>query len=105
MQMFEIQRAKLSNGKTPFDIWFLKLDKRTKAVVAKRLENLKLGLMGDCKNLGDGVFELRFFIGPGYRVYFGIEQNKIVILLTGGDKKSQKSDIRKAKDLWLKLKR
>jgi putative addiction module killer protein len=53
------------------------------------------GNYGDCKPVGDGVFELRFFFGSGYRVYFGESANDLVILLCGGDKDSQDRDIEK----------
>ena len=59
----------------------------------------KLGNYGDCEPVGEGVYELIFDTGPGYRVYFGIDGNE-VILLGGGDKSTQVSDIRKAKDCW-----
>ena len=56
--------------------------------------------MGDTKNLGDGVFELRIDYGPGYRIYFGKEDSAIVVLLIGGNKRSQSRDIQKAKLYW-----
>ncbi len=58
------------------------------------------GHYGDYKNLGDGIKELRFFFGSGYRIYFGEHNERMVILLTGGDKSSQSSDIEKAKQYW-----
>lgn len=62
---------------------------------------MRLGNLGDCKSIGDGVFELRISFGPGYRVYFGQDGPKVVVLLCGGDKRSQKRDIAKAKLLWM----
>ena len=56
------------------------------------------GYYGDYKSVGDGVFELRFFFGPGYRIYFAEEDDTIVILLCGGDKSTQAKDIEKAKE-------
>ncbi len=56
--------------------------------------------MGDLEPVGDGVAELRFMFGPGYRVYIGQEGRRLVILLCGGDKSSQKKDIALARELW-----
>ena len=65
-----------------------------------RLERLELGNFGDCKPVGGGVQELRIDWGPGYRVYFGRDGQRVVVLVCGGDKRSQDSDIRKAVELW-----
>ena len=56
--------------------------------------------MGDVLSVGGGVFELRIFYGPGYRVYCGLENDQDVILLCGGTKATQKRDIRRAADYW-----
>jgi putative addiction module killer protein len=58
-----------------------------------------MGNLGDCKAVG-GVFELRVPVGPGLRVYFGMVNNLIVLLISGGDKSTQESDIKKAKELF-----
>ena len=55
------------------------------------------GNFDDTKNLGDDLFELRLFFGSGYRIYYTIENNVLVILFSGGDKSSQEDDIKKAK--------
>ena len=60
---------------------------------------MQLGNVGDAKSVGDGVFELRFDFGPGYRVYYTEREGEIIVLLAGGDKSSQKQDIEKAKQL------
>jgi putative addiction module killer protein len=64
------------------------------------LEHLAQGHYGDYKAVGEGVYELRFFFGSGYRVYFAEDGNTIVVLLLGGDKGSQSKDITKAQRYW-----
>ena len=63
-----------------------------------RLDRLKLGNFGDCKTISDGVSELRIHYGPGIRIYYAKTGNKVILLLCGGDKGSQKKDIDKAKE-------
>jgi putative addiction module killer protein len=64
-----------------------------------RLKRVAQGLFGDHAPVGEGVFELREHIGPGYRVYYA-QDGDAVVLLTGGTKKTQSRDIERAKDLW-----
>ncbi len=93
-------------GKEPFSDWENGLDKKIRAIVIKRLDRIKLGNFGDAKRIqsGNGIWELRIDHGPGYRIYFGKDETTIVILLTGGNKKSQTRDITKAKQYWLEYK-
>lgn len=79
-------------------------DKKTKAIIHKRITRLKLGLFGDTKNLKNGIFESRIDYGPGYRLYFGKQGDKIIILLYGGSKRSQSSDIKLALKYWIDFK-
>jgi len=65
-----------------------------------RLNRIRLGNFGDCKSLGEGVMELRIDHGPGYRVYFGQVDRRIVLLLCGGDKSPQGRDMEKARGYW-----
>jgi len=74
-------------------------DRRAKARIDTRLRRFTLGNPGDVKSVGDGVLELRIDYGPGYRVYFTQIGQLVVILLAGGDKSSQQSDIEAAKRL------
>ena len=88
-------------GQCPFSEWLDNLrDRKARGVIRARLNRVQLGNLGDCKSVGDGVFELRIAFGPGYRVYFGQDGERLVILLCGGDKSSQTRDIGRAKDFW-----
>ena len=61
---------------------------------------MRLGYFSDFRSLGDSLFELRIFFGPGYRIYFGKQKKRIVILILGGKKGSQRRDIEKAQKYW-----
>lgn len=83
-----------------FDKWTAKLkDGQAAMAIALRLARVASGNFGDTKVIGDGVSELRIFVGPGYRIYYTIRNNEIVILLCGGDKSTQQNDIKQAKEL------
>lgn len=83
-----------------FRTWMGKLrDLRANTVIVKRLERVSLGNFGDHKKIDSKVSELRIDYGPGYRIYYTQRGKEIVLLLIGGDKSSQKSDIQKAKNL------
>ena len=71
-----------------------------KGADTRQLDRLRLGLPGDWKSVGEGVFELRIFEGKGYRVYFGREDKTIVVLLCAGDKSMQVRDIELARTYW-----
>lgn len=68
-----------------------------------RIDRISLGNLGDHKAVGDGIFELRMVFGPGFRVYYTIRDQVIVILLCGGDKSGQKEDIEYAKEIAKEL--
>ncbi len=74
-------------------------DERAKVITASRLDRLAFGNPGDVKPVGQGVSELRIDFGPGYRVYFQKRRSRIILLLCGGDKRSQQRDIEAAKRL------
>jgi len=83
-----------------FDKWLAKIkDRQAHARILRRLDKLVIGSFGDCKALGPGLFELRMFFGPGYRIYYTIRGREIIFLLAGGDKSTQESDIKKATEL------
>jgi putative addiction module killer protein len=97
----EIKKLELQNGLVPFDEWFDALhDRKMQAAVDARLTRVRAGNFGDCKSVGGGVFELRIALGPGLRVYYGLQGQRVVILLGGGDKSTQARDIRRAQQLW-----
>ena len=94
--MIEIRRYVSREGKDVFGEWLSSLERKAAARVAARLDRLANGNFGDCKLLRAGVFELRIDWGPGYRIYFGRVGNACVLLLCGGDKRKQSSDIKRA---------
>lgn len=85
-------------GKQPFTKWISSLDSTARQIIRARIKRVQLRHLGDCKPIkgSGGVFELRIFSGPGYRVYFSFAGDKIVLLLCGGEKGSQDSDVEKA---------
>ena len=87
------------NKKCPLSDWLSKLDCNTRARIHNRITRLEYGAYGDYKNIEGKIYELRFFFGKGYRIYFTEENNTIILLLNGGDKDSQSKDIKKAKHL------
>lgn len=92
-------------GKEPFTKWFNNLkDSRNRRRILSRLRRVEQGHYGDCKNIQDGVFELRLFFGPGYRVYFGEEGETLIVLLCAGNKNSQDKDIQTAVMHWKEYK-
>jgi len=89
-----------ADGTYPCADWLDDLDKSTRARIKANIDKVCRGLRKPVKALDDGVFEIKIDHGPGYRIYFGEEGAKFIILLLGGDKKTQVEDIRKAKELW-----
>lgn len=91
---------------TEFDKWLRKLnDLRAKAKVLFRIQKLEQDEhFADCKPVGEGIRELKINYAKGYRVYFKEKEGKIIVLLIGGDKSTQQSDIEKAKEIWKSLK-
>jgi putative addiction module killer protein len=83
-----------------FDKWLRKLrDAQAKAKVLVRIQRLALGNPGDVKPVGEGISEMRIDYGPGYRVYYTQRGSEVIVLLVGGDKSSQESDIARAMEL------
>jgi len=101
----EVVAFRRSSGHVPFEEWLDGLDDpRAVARILARVARVRLGNLGDCKAVGDGVSELRVDYGPGYRVYFGLRGQTLVVLLCGGDKRTQARDIRLAKEYWSEFK-
>lgn len=94
-------------GAIPFKKWLSKIkDVRAQVKIEKRLDRLIVGQYGDCKHISNGVSELVIDFGPGYRIYFGEQQHRLVIvLLLGGTKKRQNDDIELAIEYWEDYKR
>jgi len=89
------------DGKRPFEEWMRTLkDVDAQGRMLARLERVRLGLLGDCKSVGEGVSEFRVDAGLGYRVYFGQDGRSLVVLLCGGSKARQRKDIADAKVFW-----
>lgn len=78
-------------------------DRRAASKIAARIVRIEAGNMGDAKSVGGKVSELRIAFGPGYRVYFTIKGDRVLILLCGGDKGSQARDIRRAQAMAAEL--
>ena len=97
----EVEIYVTQKGRKPFIEWLESLkDKTARYRIKERLDRVSLGNLGDYKAIGEGVFELRFTFGAGYRIYFGQDADSIILLLSGGNKSSQKQDIKKALYYW-----
>jgi len=98
----EIEIRIYRKGKAaPFSDWLASMrDARAVGVVRARLNRIRLGNFGDCKAVGSGVEELRIDLGPGYRIYLGRQGPLLVVLLSGGDKRTQARDIVTARKYW-----
>jgi len=97
----EVRRYLTTAGRNVFSEWLAQLaDRSAKARIADRIDRLSRGNPGDCKALGGGLFELRIDWGPGYRIYYAVIGQTCVLLLCGGDKRKQASDIQRARDYF-----
>ena len=98
--MIEVVRYIGSDGSDDFGTWLEQQNAELRARILTRIDRVELGNFGDHKGVGGGVFELRFHHGPGYRVYYGRDGDRLVILLAGGTKKRQARDINRAIANW-----
>ena len=95
--MKEIKFYKLPNGKEPVKDWLLDLDNSLRVKVIRRIERIYDDNFGDYKRLDSNLYELRFTLGKGYRIYYTIQNDVLVLLLNAGDKSKQSKDIELAK--------
>jgi putative addiction module killer protein len=101
MKERELREYVTETGRNPFADWLHSLrDLNARARIRVRLNRVRLGNLGDHKSVGEGVTELRLDFGPGYRVYLGQDGDVLVILLCGGDKRTQARDIATAQQYW-----
>ena len=99
--MFEIRHYLTAEAKDTYLDWLRKQrDVTAKIAVDRRVNRLELGNFGDHSFCRDGVWELRIDVGPGYRVYYAMAGKQIVLLLCGGDKRTQNADITRACAFW-----
>ncbi|MEN8134575.1 MAG: type II toxin-antitoxin system RelE/ParE family toxin [Thermodesulfobacteriota bacterium] len=91
-------------GTKQYNKWFAKLKSSSiKVRVLARLDRIENGNFGDFKQIGSGLFELRFFFGSCLRIYYTVQNGRVVFLLAGGDKSTQTKDIEKATQLLCEL--
>lgn len=102
MAMFEIEHYVTADAGIDLYVAWLKSlrDNRARVAIIRRVFRIHQGNFGDHKFCREGVWELRIDIGPGYRVYYGLAGRRVVLLLSGGDKRSQTDDIERAVRAW-----
>lgn len=100
--LFEIQTYHTATGHEVFADWLHRLrDTRAKVAIIRRVNRMEHGNFGDHKPCRKGVWELRIDVGSGYRVYYARSGKAVILLLCGGDKRTQQSDITRAGKYWL----
>jgi putative addiction module killer protein len=100
VQPFIVVHYLALDGRAPFERWFERLGPIERARIAVALDRLAAGNFTNVKPVGAGMIELRIHFGPGYRVYFGRDGERIIVLLAGGTKKRQDQDITMARLAW-----
>ena len=99
--MYEIRHYLSEDGKDVYQAWLRSLrDIKARIATVKRIDRMELGNFGDHKFCREGIWELRIDVGAGYRVYYAIAGQKIVLLMSGGNKRTQDSDISTACQYW-----
>lgn len=100
---YVVERYRTHDGKVPFEEWVARMNRRDPDTVFRILMRINRAIkrnFGDYRYLREGVWEMRVDSGPGYRIYFAVKNRQVLLLLIGGDKKSQKADIKLAIDYW-----
>jgi putative addiction module killer protein len=103
--MIEVREFLDTRGRSPYAAWFDSLNAEAAAKVATAVTRISLGNFSNVESVGAGVFEYKLDYGPGYRIYFGKDGDRLVILLGGGTKKRQARDISAARANWRDYKR
>ena len=98
--MLDVREYIDPDGRSPFAKWLCALNVQAAAKVATALERIADGNLSNVKAIASGVVEYKIDFGPGYRIYFGRDGDRLIILLAGGTKKRQQEDIRQAKANW-----
>lgn len=98
--MIAIRAYTTEEGKSPYRKWFSGLNAAAAIKVTTALERMEDGNFSNAKAVGAGVIECKINFGPGYRIYFGMDGETVVILLCGGTKKRQSEDIKTAQEMW-----
>lgn len=99
--MYEIRHYLTKNDKDVFMEWRRQLrDTTARVAVDRRINRMELGNFGDHRFCQDGVWELRIDVGKGYRVYYAVAGAQVILLLCGGDKRTQDADIDRACEYW-----
>ena len=100
MVVIEVREYIDEEGRSPFGRWFDGLNASAAAKVRTALARMESGNLSNVKSVGGGLLEYRIHTGPGFRVYFGREGDRLIILLGGGTKRRQQRDIERARSLW-----
>jgi len=102
----EILHYLIASDDDPYQLWLDALkDLKGRVAIQRRVDRVERGNFGDHKFCQDGVWELRIDLGPGYRVYYALEERNVVLLLCGGSKRNQSADIKDAVNYWRDYKR
>ncbi len=100
LAMVEVREYLDRGGRSPFAAWSDRLNRKAAAKMATALARIQQGNFSNAKSVGAGVYEYRIDFGPGYRIYFGKDRDRLVILVGGGTKKRQEEDIKTALARW-----
>ena len=100
LAMVEVREYLDRGGRSPYAAWFDRLNREAAAKVTAALVRIRQGNLSNAKGVGSGVYEYRIDFGPGYRIYFGKDGDRLVILVGGGTKKRQQEDIKTALARW-----